>query len=89
MFVCDPCLRKHFTNEPSFSQSHGPCEMCRNARVCSDIPSFALRNRSKPRKKKPPKKNAALEARARVREEFKPRKQTALERMEKALKDED
>lgn len=86
MFVCDPCLRKHFTNEPSFSQSRGPCEMCGRSRVCSDIPSFALHNRTKPRT---PKKNVALEVRARVRHRASVKKPSPLERMEKALKDKD
>lgn len=58
MFVCDSCLKKHFTNAPSLARSRGRCEVCeRRDQACSDIPSYALQNKP-PEKKKPRKKKA-------------------------------
>lgn len=78
MFICEPCLRANFTNEPSLMQSYGPCEWCHKTGPCSDIPSRALRN-----------KGAALKARARVRAEAQAKDKTPLERMDDALDDDD
>jgi hypothetical protein len=91
VFICEQCLRKNFTNEPSFSLSLGPCEWCKRHAACSDIPSRALHNRSKPRSSKTVKasiESEAEKARQRVRAE-----QTArphpIDRMAKALGDKD
>jgi len=53
MFICAPCLIRHYKNALSISQSYGPCESCRKSRVCSDIPSMAL----EPRATRPKPKN--------------------------------
>ena len=37
MFLCEPCLSKHYRNGPSSMQSHGPCESCKVTTTCSDI----------------------------------------------------
>jgi len=91
VFICEPCLRKNFTNEPSISRSRGRCEWCEHQAVCSDIPSFGLRPRSRPRSTKTVKasiESEAEKARQRVRAE-----QTArphpIDRMAKALGDKD
>lgn len=45
MFICDPCLKKSFENEPSFGKSYGRCEFCEKPKVCNDIPSRHLINK--------------------------------------------
>ncbi len=37
MFICDPCLKKTYTNDPSITRSVGRCEMCRKTAECSEI----------------------------------------------------
>jgi hypothetical protein len=88
MFLCEPCLRRSYTNTPSIRQSLGHCENCQRFGSCSDIPSLWL-HRKPPRPKKRSAKNAALDARARVRAQASVKKSTPLERMDNALKDED
>lgn len=42
MFICDDCLTKKFRNEPRLFKSRGPCELCEQYRLCSDIQSGQL-----------------------------------------------
>lgn len=41
MFLCDPCLKKNFTNFGMF-KSYGKCEHCNKKTDCYDIPSRHL-----------------------------------------------
>lgn len=41
MFICKPCLDKHFDNS-SFFTSNGNCEYCNQPASCYDIPSKYL-----------------------------------------------
>lgn len=42
MFICDDCLTKKFQNKPRYGKSAGPCELCEQYRLCSDIQSGLL-----------------------------------------------
>lgn len=43
MFYCDDCAKKNEWPAPDFGpRSRGPCELCKNVRVCYDVPSYAL-----------------------------------------------
>lgn len=44
MFLCDDCRTKYFTNQGPIV-SHGPCEMCKEVKDCSDIQSENLINK--------------------------------------------
>jgi DNA-binding NtrC family response regulator len=49
MFICNPCLTKHYTNSESLSKSRGQCEKCNLVAVCNDIPSVYLERKDKPK----------------------------------------
>jgi hypothetical protein len=42
MFICDDCLKEHYTNHRSLFRSYGPCEICGKPSDCSDIRSKNL-----------------------------------------------
>lgn len=47
MFICDGCREKKYANPASIGFSVGRCESCGREKVCSDIPSSALREKRK------------------------------------------
>lgn len=42
MFICDPCLHKHYENNPLLISSFVRCEVCKGHARCNDIPSGNL-----------------------------------------------
>lgn len=42
MFYCKPCGDERDWPTGTFSQSYGPCELCRQRAVCDDVPSSYL-----------------------------------------------
>lgn len=50
MFICTPCLKKNYLNEPSFRVAHGRCEDCRTSTDCSEIHHSNLRLKHPPKK---------------------------------------
>lgn len=41
MFYCGECAKEN--NWPDgWAKSHGPCEICKRTRLCSDVPSSQL-----------------------------------------------
>jgi len=47
VFICDNCLTEHYENGPSIMNSEGRCEICGQHAICNDIPTHALRRRSR------------------------------------------
>ena len=51
MFYCDPCAKKYGYPQ-SERKSAGPCESCGKLALCNDVPSYALRETRKRKRKK-------------------------------------
>jgi hypothetical protein len=42
MFICNGCLSKRFANQESIGKHVGPCEFCKEQKLCNEIQSGRL-----------------------------------------------